>query len=89
MFIGYPKRTRGGIFYNPKKNKVVVCTHTTFLKENYMNSFKPRSKVVLEDLDTVRDPQETPSFPPLYPIDVHRGEYVQHVPEGEQIQEMA
>ena len=59
MFIGYPKGTRCGIFYNPNENKVIVSTHTTFLEEDYMNTFKPRSKVVLEELDSVRDPQDS------------------------------
>ena len=49
-----------------------------------MNNFKPMSKVVLEELNSVRDPQETPNFPPLFPVDVQRGEYVQYVLEGEQ-----
>ena len=48
MFIRYPKETIGGIFYNPKENKRIVSAQTTFLKEDYMNNFKPRSKVVLE-----------------------------------------
>ena len=52
-----------------------------------MNNFKPRSKLVLEELALVRDPQETPNFSPLFPIDVQRGEYVQHVPKSEQTQE--
>ena len=73
MFIGYPKGTRGVIFYNPKVKKVIASTHTSFLEEDYMNDFKPRSKVVLEELDSVQDPQETPNFPPLFPIDVQRG----------------
>ena len=89
MFIGYPKGTRGGIFYNPKEKKVIVNTHATFLEEDYMNNFKPKSKVVLEELDSVRDPPQTPIFPPLFPIDVQRGENVQNVPEGEQTQETA
>ena len=70
MFIGYPNGTRGGIFYIPKEKKVIVSTHATFLEEDYMNNFKPRSKVVLEKLDLVQDPQETLNFPPLFPIDV-------------------
>ena len=53
-----------------------------------MNNFKPRSKVVLEDLDSVRDPQETPNFPLLFPIDGQRGEYVQHVLDCEQTREI-
>ena len=53
MFIGYPKGTRGGIFYNSKEKKVIVSTHATFLEEDYMNNFKPKSKVVLEELDSV------------------------------------
>ena len=74
MFIGYPKGTRCGIFYNPKENKVIVSTHITFLEEDYINNFKPRSIVVLEELDSICDPQETLSFPPLFPIDVQRRE---------------
>ena len=84
IFISYPKGARGGIFYNPKEKKVIVITHATFLEDDYMNNFKPRRKVVLEELDSIRDPQETPNFPPLFPIDVQRREYVQHPPEGEQ-----
>ena len=76
MFIGYPKGTRGGIFYNPKEKKVIVSTHATFLEEDYMNNFKPKSKVVLEELDSVQDPPQTPIFPPLFPVDVQRGENI-------------
>ena len=56
MFIGYSKGTRGGIFYNSKEKKVIVSTHSTFLEEDYMNNFKPRSKEVLEELDLVQSP---------------------------------
>ena len=45
------KERRGGIFYNPKEKKVIVSTHATYLEEDYMNNFKPKSKVVLEELD--------------------------------------
>ena len=82
MFIGYPKGTRGGIFCNPKEKKVIVSTHATFLEEDYMNNFKPKSKVVLEELDSVRDLPQTPIFPPLFFVDVQRRENVQNVPEG-------
>ena len=56
-FIGYLEGTRGGIFYNPKEKKVIVSTHATFLKKDYMNTFKPRSKVDFEELDSIQDPQ--------------------------------
>ena len=84
IFIGYTKGTRGGIFYNPKENNVIFITHATFIEDDYMKNFKPRSKVVLEELDSIRDPQETPNFPPLVPVDVQRKEYIQPLPEGEQ-----
>ena len=29
LFVGYPKGTRGGFFYNPKDKKVMVSTHAT------------------------------------------------------------
>ncbi|WP_227649430.1 hypothetical protein, partial [Klebsiella pneumoniae] len=60
VFVGYPKGTKGGYFYNPKENKVVVSTNATFLEESYMNDFKPRSKVVLEEL---RGDPFTPEVP--------------------------
>ena len=82
MFIGYLKGTRGEIFYNPKENKVIVSTHTTFLEEDYMNNFKPRSKVVLEELNLVRDPLETPNFHLCFLLMYIL--YLQYVPEGEQ-----
>ncbi|RVX12712.1 Retrovirus-related Pol polyprotein from transposon TNT 1-94 [Vitis vinifera] len=50
MFVGYPKGTRGGMFYSAQDNKVFVSTNATFLEYNYMADFKPRSKVVLEEL---------------------------------------
>ena len=50
LFIGYPKGTRGVIFYNPRDKKVFVSTHAMFLEHEYINNFKPRSKVLLEDV---------------------------------------
>ena len=40
---------RGGIFYNPRDKKVFVSAHSTFLEHEYINDFKPRSNVLLED----------------------------------------
>ena len=50
MFVGYPKGTRGCLFYIPSDKKVFVLTNATFLEDDYMTNFKPRSKVVLEEL---------------------------------------
>ena len=50
MFVGYPKGTRGGLFYSPQDKKVFVSTNATFLETNYMTDYKPRSKVVIEEL---------------------------------------
>ncbi|KAA3472912.1 Retrovirus-related Pol polyprotein from transposon TNT 1-94 [Gossypium australe] len=47
---GYLKGTKGELFYNSKDNTIKVSTHATSLKESYMDNFKPRSKVVLEEL---------------------------------------
>ena len=32
--------------------------------------------MVLEELDSIRDPQVTPNFPALFPVDVQRREYI-------------
>ena len=50
MFVGYPKGTRGGLFYGPWDKKVFVSTNATFLEHDYMTNLKPHSKVVLEEL---------------------------------------
>ena len=50
MFVGYPEDTRGGFFYSPSDKKVFISTNANFLEDNYITNFKPRSKVVLEEL---------------------------------------
>ena len=54
LFVGYPKGTRGGLFYSPQDKKVFVSTNATFLENDYMANFKPRSRVVLEELQSDR-----------------------------------
>ena len=86
MFVGYPKGTRGGLFYSPSDKKVIVSTHAIFLEEDYISNFKPKSKIILEELDSAQEQTEPPvSWPliPLIPMHVQRGE---NVPEGEQAQ---
>ena len=41
LFVGYPKGTRGGLFYSPQDMKVFVSTNATFLENYYMANFKP------------------------------------------------
>ena len=50
FFVGYPKGTRGGLFYNSSNKKVIVSTHATFLEEEYISNFKPNSQIILEEL---------------------------------------
>ena len=61
MFVGYPKGTRGGLFYSPLDKKVFVSTNATFLEDDYITNFKPRNKVVLEELrfDQIRKSPST------------------------------
>ena len=61
MFVGYPKGTRGGLFYSPPDKKVFVSTNANFLGDDYMTNFKPHSKVVLEELhsDQIRKSPST------------------------------
>ena len=51
LFVGYSKETRGGHFYSPEDNKVFVSTNATFLEDNYISDHKPRSKIVLNELE--------------------------------------
>ena len=52
LFVGYPKGTRGGLFYSPEEKKVFVSTNAIFLEHDYMTNYKPRSKVIIEELST-------------------------------------
>ena len=47
LLVGYPKETRGYLFYSRNDNKVFVSIIAKFLENNYMNNFTPRSRVVL------------------------------------------
>ena len=59
LFIGYPKGTRGGIFYNPIDKKVFISIHATFLENKYMNHFKPHSKLLLEEISEKKTPDDS------------------------------
>ncbi|KAK0594600.1 hypothetical protein LWI29_001701 [Acer saccharum] len=48
---GCSKETRGGYFYSHEDNKVFVSTNATFLEDNYISDHKPRSKIVLNELE--------------------------------------
>ena len=51
LIVGYPKETRGYLFYSRKDNKVFVSTNAKFLEIDYMNNFTPRSRVVLAKMN--------------------------------------
>ena len=51
LLIGYPKETRGYLFYSRKDNKFFVSTNAKFLENDYMNNFTPRSRVVLAEMN--------------------------------------
>ena len=65
LFISYPKGTRGGLFYSSSEKKVIVSTNAKFLEEDYVNNFKPKSKVILEELNSSQESPKPPEFGPL------------------------
>ncbi|KAA0032914.1 gag/pol protein [Cucumis melo var. makuwa] len=50
LFVGYPKESRGGLFYDPQENEVFVSTNATFLEEDHIRDHQPRSKLVLNEI---------------------------------------
>ena len=50
IFVGYPKESRGGLFYNPQENKVFVSPNATFLIQDHIKDHQPRSKLVLKEI---------------------------------------
>ena len=61
IFIGYPRGTKGGLFYNPKDQKIIVSTNARFLEEDYVMNHKPKGRIVLEEL---REERPIQTFPP-------------------------
>ena len=89
LFIGYPKGTRGGLFfYRSSEKKVIVSTNVNFFEEDYVNNFKPKSKVILEELDSAQESPKPPEFGPimpLFPVCVQQRKN-ENILEGEQAQ---
>ena len=50
MSISLLGGTKGGLFYCPKDQKVIVSTNARFLKDDYVINHKPKSKTILEEL---------------------------------------
>ena len=86
LFIRYPKGTRGGLFYSSSKKKVIVSTNAKFFEEDYVNNFKPKSKVILEELHLAQESPKPPEFGAivtLFPVRVQQREN-ENILEGEQ-----
>lgn len=68
FFVGYPRGTKGGLFYSPKDQKVIVSTNARYLEEDYVIDPKPKSKIVLEELRGERLVQtsSTPKYKRLH-----------------------
>ena len=62
-FIGYPKGARGGIFYHPKEQKVLISTHARYLEDDCLMHQELSSTETLEEilsetpLTSVPDPE--------------------------------
>ena len=69
-FVGYPKGTKGWIFYNPREQKVLVSTNAVFLEEDYMIDRKSLEKVILEEIqeNSIPNPSmtELEENPPIF-----------------------
>ena len=51
LFLGYSKEIWCGYFYSHEENKVFVSTKAKFLEDNYISDHKPRSKIVLNEIE--------------------------------------
>ena len=73
-------------FYSSSEKKVIVSTNAKFFEEDYVNNFKPKSKVILEELDSAQESSKPPEFGPvvpLFPVRVQQREN-ENILEGEQ-----
>ena len=61
LFVGYPKESRGGLFYNTQENKVFISTNATSLEEDHIRDHQPRSKLVLNEISKSAIDKPSPS----------------------------
>ena len=76
------------LFYSSSEKKVIMSTNAKFFEEDYVNNFKPKSKVILEELDSAQESPKPPEFGPivpLFPVHVQQREN-ENILEGEQAQ---
>ena len=48
--MGYPRGTKGYLFYDPKEQRVLISINVRFLEQDYMIDNKPSSKIILDKL---------------------------------------
>ncbi|KAL8546964.1 hypothetical protein ACS0TY_006611 [Phlomoides rotata] len=58
LFVGYHRGTKGGLFYSPKDQRIVVSIHSRFLEDDYMSNRKPKSEITLDEM---RGPDPIPT----------------------------
>ena len=58
LFVGYPKETKGDLFYSPKYSKLFVSINARYLEDDHIRNHKSNNKVVLKelDIDEIGDP---------------------------------
>ena len=49
-FFRLSQRNERQFFYSSKDNKIIVSINITFLEKKYMNNYKPKSKVIIEEI---------------------------------------
>ena len=74
LFVGYPKGTKGYMFYDPQDQKVFVSTNARFLEEDYMIDNKPKSKIILEEMREKDGSDQVPIRPTRVASTQDRGE---------------
>ena len=86
LFIRYPKGMSGGLVYSSSEKKVIVSTNAKFLEEDYVNNFKPKSNVIIEELDSTQESPKPPEFGPIVPLFLVRVQQRENenILEGEQ-----
>lgn len=62
FFIGYPRGTKGGLFYSSQDKKVIVSTNAHYLEEDYIRNHIPKSQLALYELRGENIPTRTFPF---------------------------
>ena len=71
LFIGYPKKTKGYLFYLGDEQKVFIALRAIFLEKKFLREGTIASKIKLDEVQLVEEPTHSKDIIELAMIESH------------------